>query len=138
MRLRVDPNSGVPLGVQIARQVRLTIAAGRLSVGERLPAARELAAELGVNFHTVRKAYQQLESDGLLLVERGRGTKVAPGAGPMRAADLREVVRRHVERLAEDLAGTDVDADRLRGLVDEEVRRALDSRSGRARKRSGS
>ena len=110
--------------------LRLAIAAGRLSVGERLPAARELAADIGVNFHTVRKAYQQLESEGLLRVERGRGTTVAPGAGPMRAADLRDVVRGHVERLAEDLSGADVDAERLAALVDEELRRALKGRAG--------
>ena len=131
MRLRVDPNSGVPLGVQIARQVRLAIAAGRLAAGERLPTARDLAAELGVNFHTVRKAYQQLETAGLLLVARGRGTSVAPGARTMRAADLRSLVREHVERLAEDIAGVEVDPDRLRELVDVEMRRVLHDGGGR-------
>ena len=130
MRLRVDPNSGVPLGVQIARQVRLSIAAGRIGVGERLPSARELAADLGVNFHTVRKAYGELESEGLLRVERGRGTTVAAAARSMRAADLRQLVRRHVSRLAEDLAGADVDVDRVRTLVDDELKRALDGRGG--------
>ena len=133
MRMRVEPNSGVPLGVQIARQVRLAIAAGRLAAGERLPSVRDLAADLGVNFHTVRKAYQHLESEGLLLVERGRGTTVSPSAGPMRAADLRRLVRRHVERLAEDLAGADVESDRLREIVDAELRRAL--RGGMRRER---
>jgi GntR family transcriptional regulator len=132
MRLRVDPNSGVPLGVQIARGVRLAIAAGRLAAGDRLPSARELAADLGVNFHTVRKAYGELEAEGLLRVERGRGTTVAPDAKTLRAADLRALVRRHVERLAEDLAGADVDDERLRELVVEELRRALGAR-GRER-----
>ena len=128
MRLRVDPNSGVPLGVQIASQVRLAIAAGRLSAGERLPAARELAADIGVNFHTVRKAYQALESEGLLRVERGRGTTVAGSPAPMSKAALRDVVRGHVERLAEDLAGADVDPDALHRMVDDELRRALRGR----------
>ena len=128
MRLRVEPSSGVPLGVQIARQVRLAIAAGRVAPGERLPAARDLAAELGVNFHTVRKAYQELERDGLLVVERGRGTRVGD-ARPLRAADVREVVRGHVLRLLEDLAGAGIDEERLAALLDAELRRAL--RTGR-------
>lgn len=132
MRLRVDPNSGVPLGVQIARQVRLAIAAGRVAPGERLPSARDLAADLGVNFHTVRKAYRDLEAEGLLRVQRGRGTTVAPAPRPLRRAELRDVVRLHVQHLAEDLAGADVDVDDLRGVVDEEVRHALGGR-GRAR-----
>lgn len=131
MRLRLDPTGGVPLGVQIARQIRLAVAAGRLSPGDRLPAARDLAADLRVNFHTVRKAYGDLEAEGLLRCEQGRGTFVAEGAGPLSRGDLREVVRRHVERLAEDLAGAEVDPALLEGLVAEELRRATGA--GRAR-----
>ncbi len=127
MRLRVDPNSGVPLGVQIAQQLRLAIAAGRLGAETRLPSARDLAADLGVNFHTVRKAYGVLETEGLLRVERGRGTTVAT-ARRLRAADLRGLARRHVERLAEDLAGADVDVARLRSIVDAELRLAFGAR----------
>lgn len=128
MRLRVDPNSGVPLGVQIARQVRLAVAAGRVAPGERLPSARGLAAELGVNFHTVRKAYGELEAEGLLVVERGRGTTVSATARPMRTSDLRDLVRGHVERLVEDLAGAEIDVERLAETVDAELRRALAAR----------
>jgi len=128
MRLRLDPTGGVPLGVQIARQIRLAVAAGRLSPGDRLPAARDLAAELRVNFHTVRKAYGDLEAEGLLRCERGRGTFVAEEAGTFSRADLREVVRRHAERMVEDLAGAGVDPDLVEGLAAEEIRRALGRR----------
>ncbi len=128
MRLRLDPTGGVPLGVQIARQIRLAVAAGRLLPGGRLPAARDLAAELRVNFHTVRKAYGDLEAEGLLRCEQGRGTFVAEGAGPLTRGGLREVVRRHVERLAEDLAGSGLDPDLVEGLAAEELRRALGKR----------
>ena len=132
MRLRIDPTGGVPLGVQICRQIRLAVASGRLAPGDRLPAARDLAAELRVNFHTVRKAYGDLETEGLLRCEQGRGTFVADGAGPLTHGDLREVVRRHVERMAEDLAGAAVDPALLEALTGEELRRALGTaRSGR-------
>jgi len=128
MRLRIDPTGGVPLGVQIARQIRLAVAAGRLGAGDRLPAARDLAAELRVNFHTVRRAYGELEAEGLLRCEQGRGTFVAEGAGPLKRGDLREVVRRHVERMVEDLAGPGLDPALLEGLAAEEIRRALGAR----------
>jgi len=128
MHLRIDPNAGEPLAVQIARQVRLAIAAGRLSPGERLPGSREMAALLGVNFHTVRKAWATLEADGLLRTVHGVGTFVAEGVRPLGAAALRQLVREHLERLAEDLAGTDIDPGEQESLLVEEWRRALGAR----------
>lgn len=129
MRLRLDPTGGVPLGVQIVRQIRLAVAAGRIRPGDQLPPARDLAARLGVNFHTVRKAYADLAGEGLLDVGQGRGTFVAEGAAPLGAAELRGLVRSHVERLAEDLAGAPADAARVEALVVEELRRAMNARS---------
>ena len=121
MHLRLEPNSGVPLGTQIVRQLKLAIAKGRLGPGERLPSARDLAAELRVNFHTVRKAFGDLEREGLLETARGRGTFVAERPQRFAAADLRKVVREHVERLLEDLAGADVSAERLAEIVLKEL-----------------
>jgi GntR family transcriptional regulator len=128
MRLRIDPNAGVPLGTQIARQIRLAVASGRVAPGERLPAARELAADLRVNFHTVRRAYGDLEAEGLLRCEQGRGTFVADATGAITRGDLREAIRGHLERLAEDLAGADLDGALLEDLVVRELRRALGAR----------
>lgn len=130
MRLRLEPASGVPLGAQIARQIRLAVAAGRLGPGDQLPAARDLAAELGVNFHTVRKAYADLAAEGLLDVGQGRGTFVTEAGARLGAAELRALVRTHVTRLAEDLAGAPVDPERVEHLVVDEVRRALGARRG--------
>ena len=60
MLIRVDPASDVPLFAQVAASVRADAAAGRLRAGDRLPAAREVAESLGVNVHTVLRAYQDL------------------------------------------------------------------------------
>ena len=125
MFLRIEPNSGVPLGTQIVRQLRLALAKGRLKPGDRLPSARDLAAELQVNFHTVRKAFADLEREGLLESVRGRGTFVAEGAPPFAGADLSKVVREHVERLLEDLAGADVPSETLRKVLLEELSTAM-------------
>ena len=131
MHLRIDPNSGIPLALQIARQVRLGVAAGRLSPGERLPGSRELAASLGVNFHTVRRAYADLESEGLLVTRHGVGTFVTEKARLLSPAEFRALVRAHLERRAEDLAGSGVDGERAEGILLEEWRRALGARKVR-------
>jgi len=131
--LRIEPNDPVPLGAQIVRGIRLAIGQGRIAAGERLPSARELAASLQVNFHTVRKAYGELEADGVLEFQRGRGTFVSATAKRLRAADLQKVVREHMQRLVEDLAGGDVDYEALVGVVVEELRKAMKQRKNQGR-----
>jgi GntR family transcriptional regulator len=130
MHFKLEPNSGVPLGVQITRQLRLAIASGRVAAGERLPSARDLADELKVNFHTVRKAYGDLEQAGLVRQERGLGTFVADHPPRLDAEEVRELVRRHVERLVADLAGLGLRARAVEDLVEEELRRALHQGEG--------
>lgn len=76
MLLRVDHGSHQSLHDQIAGQLRLAISSGDPAPGDRLPPARELAASLGVNMHTLLRAYQTLREEGLLEVRRGRGTIV--------------------------------------------------------------
>lgn len=122
MFLRIDPGSGIPLGVQIGSALRLAIVTQRVRPGEQLPSARDLAAELRVNFHTVRKAYQELEADGLLESRRGLGTFVAATARTAQA-ELRRLAKKHVEALLGDLAGSDVDHDAVRELWLEEWER---------------
>jgi GntR family transcriptional regulator len=77
MRLRIDLESKVPIYVQIEDQVRALIAAGQLRPGEQLPTIRELAADLRVNYNTIARAYLELDRDGVISTQRGRGTFVA-------------------------------------------------------------
>ena len=78
----IDRDSDVPLGTQLAWKLRTAIATGLLQPGERLPGVRELAGAAGVNVNTVRSVYARLEEQGLVATEHGRGTFVAPDAGP--------------------------------------------------------
>lgn len=80
MLFRVDPTSSIPLFEQVASSVRSALASGEASVGERLPAARELAESLDMNVHTVLHAYQLLRDEGMVELRRGRGAILIGGA----------------------------------------------------------
>lgn len=75
-QLRVDLKSQMPLVAQLAQQIRLLVIAGKLIPNDKLPAVRELGAQLGISFHTVRAAYQQLETEGLVQTRQGVGSSV--------------------------------------------------------------
>ncbi len=87
-RMNVDRESRVPIATQLARQLTWLIATGALRPGTRLPTLVDIAEHLGVNFHTVRAAYQQLRHDGLVDTRRGVGTVVL-GYDRQRAAARR-------------------------------------------------
>ena len=76
MLWQVDLASEVPIYEQLAAAVRREMAAGRLSKGDRLPSARDVAGSLAVNLHTVLRAYQELREEGLIELRRGRGAVV--------------------------------------------------------------
>jgi GntR family transcriptional regulator len=111
--VKVDPSDPLELHVQVAAELRRAIAEGEAKPGERLPPAKDLAAELGVNANTVLRALRQLRDEGLLEFRRGRGITVTGtperGAVVARARELVEFARRQgystneVARIIEDL-----------------------------------
>ena len=75
--IQLDRSSDVPIHVQLVTRLRYLIASGHFQKEERLPSTRRLADQLGVSFHTVRKAYHALETSGHLTSKRGSGFRVA-------------------------------------------------------------
>ena len=72
--LHLQPESHIPLYIQLRDQLRSLVHAGDLRPGDRIPASRELAQILGVHRTTVANAYAELESEGLIQGHVGRGT----------------------------------------------------------------
>jgi GntR family transcriptional regulator len=124
MRLKIEPESPVPIYVQIEEQVRALVAAGRLRPGDQLPTIRQLAVDLGVNYNTVARAYLELERAGVITTQRGRGTFVAGVPDEARQAQLRAEKLRAILRAALD------EALRL-GYNPEEIAAAFQEEMGR-------
>src|SRR3954470_13955865 len=82
MRIPIDRRQATPLYQQIETHLRQSIIAGMLAPATRLPAARQVAQDLGVSRITVENAYAALESDGLVERRAGSGTYVLPPVTP--------------------------------------------------------
>src|SRR5258707_10089597 len=92
IQVHLQPESHVPLYIQLRDQVRALVNTGDLRPGDRIPASRELAVQLGVHRTTVANASAELESEGLIKGHVGRGTftagngnglKITPPAPPV-------------------------------------------------------
>lgn len=94
---RISEKSVVPIWIQIRKRLVYLISVGKFERGERLPSVRELSVQLGVNYNTVNKVYQDLERDGYIYTQRGRGTYVSDLKGVSLSA-----VDEDVEALAID------------------------------------
>ena len=81
--LQLQPESHIPLYVQLRDQLRAMVDSGELRPGDRIPASRELAVQLGVHRTTVANAYAELESEALIQGHVGRGTYIC-GNLPLR------------------------------------------------------
>jgi GntR family transcriptional regulator len=77
MKLTIDPDSSVPIYIQIEDSIHSLIAAGQIRPGEQLPTIRELAADIRVNLNTVARAYFELDREGVISTQRGKGTFVS-------------------------------------------------------------
>lgn len=117
----VDPKNGVPIFKQIIEQVKRAIATGMLATDEQLPTVRDLAEEHSINPNTIAKAYQILESMGLVYTRPGvrGGTFIAKGV----EAGVREL---ELERYQEDLRKIIREGFNL-GLAQHELQRRFDT-----------
>ena len=102
-----------PIYAQITRQIKQQILSGQLRAGEPLPSIRLLAKELRISVITTKRAYEELEADGFIVTQAGRGSFVAA----QNPALLRE---EHLKTMESCLQSA-VDAARLGGISCEEA-----------------
>jgi len=115
MVIRIDFGSSEALYVQLYNQIIYGIANAQLLPGDTLPSVRELAEDIGINMHTVNKAYAILRQEGYLRLDRRNGAVIAVDSDKLRAmAQLKNEMR---ISLAKALC---------RGLSDEEIHAVTD------------
>lgn len=96
MYITIDPQSGLPLYLQLKEQMRLQVATGVLRGGDQLPTVRDLAAQLRINPNTVARVYRELCAEGLFSSRQGSGTFVAEDALAVADTQSLELVRQRL------------------------------------------
>lgn len=87
MIIEIDFNSEEALYLQLRNQIILGIATSRYQEGDALPSVRALAEEIGINMHTVNKAYTVLKQEGLVKVDRRKGAVIALNVDKIQALE---------------------------------------------------
>ena len=128
--IRVDATSFVPIYEQIKQGIVRLVATGRLKVGEPLPSIRDLAAEIIVNPNTVARAYRELEQDGLVLTQKGRGSFVADRARPDVDRDIKVHLGQALDEAIAEARRYDLDSGAIRELFEDRLRRAGSRKKG--------
>jgi GntR family transcriptional regulator len=96
----ISQSDGRPMYLQIMEQIRQKVAVGDWAQGQEIPSIRQLAVTLRVSMITVKRAYLELERDGIIVTQQGKGSIVAPN--PKLGAKLYDQeLAKHIDRVAQ-------------------------------------
>lgn len=116
MWIKIDFQSDEALYIQLRNQIILGIATSVIREGDALPSVRQLADDIGINMHTVNKAYAVLRQEGFLTIDRRRGAVVAIDVDKLHAL---EVMKKNLRILLTKGICEDISKEEVHQLVDD-------------------
>lgn len=116
MLIEIDFNSEEAIYIQLRNQVILGIATANIHEGDSLPSVRQLAETIGVNMHTVNKAYNVLKQEGFITLDKRRGAVIALDENKIRAV---EEMRQQLQIVLAKACCRAISREEIHELVDE-------------------
>lgn len=116
MLIEIDFNSDEAIYMQLRNQIILGIATSQFQEGDMLPSVRQLADTIGINMHTVNKAYTVLKQEGYVKVDRRRGAVIAIDIDRMQAL---EEVRGELQVTLAKASCKNISREEVHALIDE-------------------
>ncbi|GFI23026.1 HTH-type transcriptional repressor YtrA [Lachnospiraceae bacterium] len=116
MYIEIDFNSEEALYLQLRNQIIIGIATSQFQEGDALPSVRQLADTIGINMHTVNKAYSVLKQEGFVKVDRRKGAVIAIDIDKMQA---REDLKRNMQVLLAKSSCKQISREEVHALIDE-------------------
>ena len=117
--IRLSKDSREPIYHQIEKQLKALIAGGHLPAGTPLPSIRALAKDLEISIITIRRAYQDLESQGFIKTVHGKGTFVAEIQKSMKQETMTASVQTEFERAIRNAMDYDYTVDEIKTVFEE-------------------
>ena len=119
MDISINVREGVAIYRQIVNQVKYLVASGLLRPGEELPPIRTLALQLKVTPNTIVKAYDELETSGVVHKRRGSGTFVSDARPQLALRERRRIIEQRIDALLVEAHQLNFSADDIVRLVRE-------------------
>lgn len=120
--MKIDSNSNVPIYLQVVAEIQAAIASGIYRPGEAVPSARDLALTLNVNPNTIQRAFDELDSLGVLETRRGLG-KFVCDRGPQQATrQSRKAVRKSLEEAIQKAVDAGISHTEIQKIFKEAVK----------------
>lgn len=116
MIIEIDFNSDEALYLQLRNQIIMGIATSQFQEGDSLPSVRQLAELVGINMHTVNKAYTVLKQEGYLKVDRRRGAVIAVDADRMRTLSL---LKKQLQVILAESSCKNISKEEIHELIEE-------------------
>lgn len=116
MYIEIDFNSDEALYLQLRNQIIIGIATSQYQEGDTLPSVRQLADTIGINMHTVNKAYTVLRQEGFVKVDRRRGAVIAIDIDKLQAMDE---LKRDMQVLLAKSRCKKISREEVHALIDE-------------------
>ena len=116
MYIEIDFNSDEALYLQLRNQIIIGIATSQFQEGDTLPSVRQLADTIGINMHTVNKAYSVLKHEGFVKVDRRKGAVIAIDIDKMQA---KEDLKRGMQVLLAKSSCKQISREEVHALIDE-------------------
>ncbi len=116
MIIEIDFNSSEALYIQLRNQIILGIATNRFREGDSLPSVRQMAETIGINMHTVNKAYTVLKQEGYLKVDRRKGAVIAVDLDKIQAM---EELHKELEVVLAKSSCRNISKEEVHALIDE-------------------
>lgn len=132
MFITIDPSNGLPIYMQIASQIKTSIAMGRLMPEDPLPSVRQLAVDLAVNPNTVARAYLDLEIEGVIYKRQGAGTFVSSQGVRVSKNERRKVLGELIEKALVEGVNLGLEEKELRETFERVLEKIVQSRETEA------
>lgn len=116
MIIQIDFNSNEAIYLQLRNQIILGIATSQYQEGDSLPSVRQLADSIGINMHTVNKAYTVLKQEGYVKVDRRKGAVIAVNADKIQAL---EELKKELQMILAKSSCKNISKEEIHELIEE-------------------